>query len=199
MELQRRVLLLTWTFFLTFDVALKAEASQYSEDTSSENENKKVKELLKTLEDRYTYRKDDKSSNETWLVGKPTTCLRMLWKTQANMSTATILLTYTDERNKTTIHILSVKSECEDTLEFTFPNVTSKEFKDRKVKYKVLSTNSSCSILKKSKDSYGKCAYWVLKTGERGKVAKGCKPPRNSACDVEIHTVQESRRCKPKT
>ncbi|XP_040072050.1 uncharacterized protein LOC120844364, partial [Ixodes scapularis] len=181
--------------FLTFVLVMNAEASQCSEETTSLNENGKVKELLKTLEDRYTYRKDDKSSNETWLVGKPTTCLRMLWKTQANMSTATILLTYTDERNKTTIHILSVKSECEDTLEFTFPNVTSKEFKDRKVKYKVLSTNSFCSILKKSKDSYGKCAYWLLKTD---KGANWCKPPRGHRCDVEIHTLQEPRRCKPK-
>ncbi|XP_040072045.2 uncharacterized protein LOC120844358 [Ixodes scapularis] len=198
MELQRRVLLLTWAFFLTFVLVINAEASQCSEETTSLNKNEKVKELLKTLEDRYTFRKDTKSSEKTWLVGKPTTCLRMLWTTEANMSTASIFLTYTDERNRTTIHIVSVKSECENTLEFTFPNVTLKEFKDRRVKYKVLSTNSSCSILEKPKDSLGKCAYWVLKTGEGGRDANWCKPPRKPKCDVEIHTLQEPRRCKPK-
>ncbi|XP_040071490.1 uncharacterized protein LOC115317780 [Ixodes scapularis] len=201
MELQRRVLLLTWTFFLTFDVVINAEASIYSEERSSENENEKVKELLKTLNDKDTFRKDRRSSNVTWLVGKPTTCLRMLWKTEANLFTASIFLTYRDEENRTAIHLLSVKSECEDTLEFTFPNVTSKEFKDRKVKYKVLSTNSSCSILEKPKDRLGKCAYWVLKTGENGRVANWCKPPKSRGCDVEIHTLQEPRICKrkPKT
>ncbi|XP_040072051.1 uncharacterized protein LOC120844365 [Ixodes scapularis] len=205
MELQRQVLLLTWIFFLTFDVVINAEASQCSEETTPENETEKVKELLKTLEDRYTFRKDTKTSKKTWLVGKPTTCLRMLWKTEANMSTASIFLTYTDERNRTIIDILSVKSESENTLEFTFTDMALEEFQDRKVKYKVLSTNSSCSILKIPKANKCKaycfvsyCAYWVLYIGGGGKVVKWCKPPRNHTCDVEIHTLQNPGRCKEK-
>ncbi|XP_040072052.1 uncharacterized protein LOC115317881 [Ixodes scapularis] len=195
MELQRRVFLLTWIFFLTFDVVINAEASQCIQETTPENENEKVKEIFKNPHNKYIFRKDTKSSNETSLVGKPTTCLRMLWKKEANMSKASICLIYTDEMNETIINILSVKSEGGNTLEFTFNEVTLLEFLDRTVKYKVLSTNSSCSILEKPKNSYGKCAYWVLYTGGGGRVAKWCKPPRKPKCDVEIHTLQEPGRC----
>uniref|UniRef100_A0A090X9K1 Putative secreted protein n=1 Tax=Ixodes ricinus TaxID=34613 RepID=A0A090X9K1_IXORI len=196
MELQRRVLLLTWTFFLTFDIVINAEASQCSEETTPKN--KKIKELFKNLNNTYLYRKDTKSSNETSLVGKPTRCLWMLWTTEANVSTASVFLTYKDEMNETIVDILSVKSECKNTLEFTFTDVDLEEFRDRKVKYKVLSTNSSCSILKKPKARSGKCAYWVLYTGGGGKVAKWCKPPRNHTGDVEIHTLKQPGRCKEK-
>ncbi|XP_040072056.1 uncharacterized protein LOC115317880 [Ixodes scapularis] len=198
MELQRRVLLLTWTFFLTFDVVINAEASQCIQETTPENENEKVKELFKTLNNTYLYRKDTKSSNETSLVGKPTTCLWMFWQTKANISNASIFLTYTNERNRTIIDLLSAKSESENTLEFTFTEVALEEFQNRTVKYEVLSTNSSCSILKKPKTSSEKCAYWVLYTGGGGKVAKSCKPPRNHTCDVEIHTLRNPGRCKEK-
>uniref|UniRef100_A0A090X9L5 Putative secreted protein n=1 Tax=Ixodes ricinus TaxID=34613 RepID=A0A090X9L5_IXORI len=204
MELQRRVLLVTWAFLLILNVAIHAEEGEGAAQGTSYM-NVDIESWFRYINNTELYREYSKPPKVSSLLGLPESCVKIEFFMRPNVEEGTVGSLFADFKNTSGLDGWELELDIyvnasreggpNDTIIFDF-NYTYDEFKNRKVEYILLSANytSKCSILKTSAGQ--DCWYWVLYTGEDDDVPENCRPANTEECDVEKHTRKQPSECE---